>query len=955
MSSKTFRLKSDSSDYCPTNIVLPRGYTVSTSRATFQNAGTVDIQDVVEWPHPEAKFYLKSLGDNYNLRNWVVPQGKDNTLYRHICRLKECLVWWEESPTKNKIGTAYGIMHSNLTSGPSFADELSDCLDYSIRLSASCGLVYGKDDFPPQATEITSVEQIFHPHHLIPFRRPDKNDIDYLFAEPSAIKGDLIEEFKDEVRNCINRPFEAKRELDDFDRISLMGSQSAFDPEKNSRETKTALRLKQPEMRMTDYWIYDSVLVDKQPNESRDSVVGSIETTATLYLLRLQLRQVLKVEGDVIWEKAFGWLPEWASSYSKNLFLMSDQKKCGLTFSRQLLIALFSVLEEEFPSWDFGFAVRGLQNTWVKDRRTGVLRKALGGPGLGQLSEAISACMAILFKIWKNKQDPELHLEGKFFNDDQVIRFRCDCARVDPLPPEIIELATSWDQHMESYGLLVHRKKPFLCEAGLLLEIYGKGFPVSTEKTCQWVGNFFKALCQPNIVAAKEYVSGLLDNIFPEERQLGVNILQRVIIPYWGYEFCPQEVSYPYQFGGWYRFRSEEGLDMAFHEVSNLPPSWESLRNLISVKHKAPQGGRKKDLKFKALITSTGKTLTREKLELPDAWNYHAMGLSAVGAFRPSSKVFLKSYKDFAERRAQAFCKRPMPIRDFFNFYWEASIEEGKGYAPPLSVYQEGSCCLPFGDNLDTGEASIKDDPKRAFFKLLQEDEKLSKLYTFYSKRPVHGLNHALYCFLRDLDMGPFRRTLHSIILVMLVGVPTLEKYLQFGLREYGKIILPFPKTKLADTFIGLLGNGLDDYIYLNHTGEFCANTNLPVELEFDLTRIEYAVEKQILSAINASFPEDKVLTVSSLSGVEQLLVPEDEAVKRQQVNLPAAVGLTPSVEEEERLLLAYLIHQVTAPDHLHAVEETIRSGLAGQVLPGMTDQEDIFDNEDESYLDMFG
>jgi len=943
--SKTLRLSPDATDYNPTTVRVPRGAFAVTNKSLFNGEGTVDIQDTVQWPHPECQLYLQSLQGNYNLRYWNVPVGKDITLYRNVLRLKECLIWWGDSPTKNKIGSPYSILYENLERGPNFADEISDCLDYSLRLSAACSLTYGKEDFPLHAREIESVEQIFHPHNLIPFQRPDGNDIQYLFDTPLDIDEQLISDLRQEIRDNIRVPIDNKRTLDDLDRIKLMGSQSAFDIGKNCRSTKTGLRIKNSSLLLTDRFEYDTVLVDKQPNESRDAVVPTPNTAATLYLLRLQLHQVLLVEEDVIWDQDFSWLPEWGSGVYGNLFILSDQKKCGLTFPRRLLIVLFEELSNKFPDWDFHYARDGLANTWVKDRRDGCLKQALGGPGLGQFSEAISILVALIFRIWKRNQDPELQLSGKFFNDDQAIRLRFDGIRAYPLPDWVTEVAQNWDSHMESYGLLVHRKKPFICKAGLLLEIYGDEFPVSTEKTNQWVGNVFKTLVQPNIVAAKEYFAGLLDSIWVEERQLAINILERVLLRYWGYEFCPQETTYPYQFGGWFRFRSYEGLDEAFIEVANLPPQWESLRNLITVKKPQLYGGRKKDKQFDPLIHKVQAFLTKEAKPYPKAWNYHEIGLSATKAFRPSSRHYVQAYQSWAIARHKAFNKKAMPLRQFFSLYWELSIEEGKSYAPPLSVYHEGTNELPYGEATDTGKPILAGDPIRNWFRFLQGIGELNSQYEFYHVGKDGGTNHSLYEFLRDLNIGPYKRDYNSITMAMLVGQAQIQKFLEYGMRVYGKIIFPKPPD-LFPKLREYLGHDPDKYIYLNHTGEFVLPTNISTCFEPELFRIERDSIQSIMDGLENNQQLEVLPLVWDMEGVENLLYPPEQR-NRQQLNLVPETLDLPTIGQEEHELLKYLIYQIQAPEHLFAAEEAIRQGLAAQIYGLGDDGDDPFSDEE--------
>lgn len=949
MSKDYSRLRPEESSFKQSTITAAKGVTVSQSRVRAKLDETVNIPDVIDWPHSETHSYLASLEGNYNLETWDIPIFQDAALYRHIYRLKQVLLWWWDSPVPNKIGNPYSVMYECLSRGPEFADELADSVDYSMRLSAGCCATYGKECYPPVTQELENMDQLFHPSHLIPFRRPASNDIDYLFTEGPHIADSVIQLLREEIRSNIKVPVESMRTLDDLDRIALMGSQTCFVPQKNMREPKSIGRLKSTDLSMTKHWIYDSVEVMKQPHESRDAVVADTPTACTLYTLRLRLRQVIRLEEDVIWTKDFSWLPEWLSAESKKLFLMSDQKKCGLTFPRRLLIVLFEELHASFPSWGFDCAVEGLSNSWVKDYRDGILKRALGGPGLGQLSEAISLITAMIFKIWSRDQDPDLHLEGLFFNDDQVIRFDFDDLRADPLPLETQQLGLSWDVHMESFGLQVHKKKPFIAKGGLLLEIYGTGFPILTPKKIQWIGNFFKTLCQSNIAAAKEYFSNMFDNIWEDEQWVALNILRNTIIPFWGQEFCPQEELYPYQFGGWHRFRSPEKLDLAYLKVHELPPKRESLINLFWVKHESPKGGKVRDKNVLKLIDRTKELLNSETVYQPAVWDYGRLAAGSVGITRPTDKRYLKNYDSWLKRRAEAFKERPRPIQQFFSTYWKTVIDEGKAYAPPLSVYHEGNLELPYGSSADMGKPHKRRDLVRSWFRLCQSMGHWKK-YSFYSEGGETGSDQLLYHFLNSLDIGEFKRCPDSIVMSMLVGSDQVKKLIDFGLRTYGRIILPKPPDIFPDFMDLCQRSNYDDIIMLNHTAQLAINSRVSASFEAE----DFRIQKECLGVVtnyilNDSSRPDLSDFTWSWEVLEQVLnsrVQENRHINRLHENVPA-----PIVGEEDRQLLAYLIHQIMAPDHLFAPEEAIRQDLAAQIYGLPDDAPDFFaDDEEEGF-----
>jgi len=932
---------------------LPTRYTVG-SRKSKTLSHTSHFQDTVKWPHPEIPKCLKSVEGIYDLSTWSIPDLVDETLRMELFRFVKVLLWWWDSPIPNKIGTPYGILYESLKRGPEFADELADAIDYSMRISASCSLLYGKEEFPLQTMEVENMDQFFPVFHLIPFERPLSNDIDLIFQKPDyEIPEDLLVIFREEIINSVSVPHENMRELDDLDRLSLMGTQTTYEPSKNRRIPKSLGRFKQTDLVTTNHWIFDSVEVLKHPHESRDSVVADVPTAATLYLIRLRLEQIFKLKGNVIYEKDFSFLHKWLSANSRKLFLMSDQRKCGLTFPRQLLIEFFKTLHSVFPKWGFDTAFEGLSNSYVRDHRDGKLKQALGGPGLGQLSEAISICVTLLFNIWSRDQDQELNLEGLFYNDDQVIRFNFDDLRADPLPDETIDLALSWDLHMESYGLNVHKKKPFISKGGLLLEVYGEDFPVATPKTCQFVGNVFNTFRCCNITAAKEYFSTMFDNLWLENEQtIALNILRNDLIPFFGYEFVPNEECYPYQLGGWYRFRGEEKLDELFLHVQDLAPKHQSLINLIKVKKPTLKGNKITDKNDLSKIARASELLQSGEHFATAQWDYCKIASSVVGVSRPSRTALARSYRSWLENRQKAFSKKPMPIREFFNLYWELTIDEGKAFAPPLSNFQEGVIELPFGESCDMGESACrKKDPVRNWFLLCQEIG-LWKEYSFHSRYNAEGLNQRCYMFFDSLDMGELKRCPEAIRIVMLMGYQNLLNIINFGMRHYGKLVLPRAPNILPEIDM-LLESVYDDLIILNHTAQIVLNTKLSANLDMEPFRYQASALRSLIDRIDAS-PYDHIVGLFvNWEGLEEFLKPP--VVQKLDMCQAADVGPPVEVNEEDRLLLEYLISQVRTVNHRFPEEEIIRMGLYHQIAVGTTEVPSIFDDDDIEGFDLFG
>jgi hypothetical protein len=269
-----------------------------------------------------------------------------------------------------------------------------------------------------------------------------------------------------------------------------------------------------------------------------------MQTAYTLRLLEDNLQQVFNVPGEIM-ANIDNFLPNinriLQATY-KDMYYMSDQKKCGLTFPMELIYDLYEVAYEE-TGYDLFLAIKGYDNCYIKYNESFI--KAGSSPGLGQCNFAISCCVAILFEMYKDNQSfTDRKLEGWFYNDDQTIKVETDpfSDMFEPFPDYVKDVFTGWDTYMESFGLSIHKKKPYACAAGLMLERAGRGYPVSYYKTFQWFAVAFNCLLEPNIALAKQYFAQTyMQSVYEGDSDILNGILHQYIIPYWGEEFFHKE------------------------------------------------------------------------------------------------------------------------------------------------------------------------------------------------------------------------------------------------------------------------------------------------------------------------------------------------------------------------------------------------------------------------------
>lgn len=925
-----------------------------TKHYPFKEEGVIALSDVIKWPHPEIPSILSKLDKVERLEDFRIPDILDNSLRRHLIRFKETLLWWS-STTKDAIGTPKGIFYSACERGPQFADELDDSIKYSLRESSNCTLLYGGLEWPSSVKNIRNVDQFFSPYHLPPFQREETDDITLLFSERPKIEKTLIERFKGKVREFIHDPIGDKRELDDLDRLKFLTSSSTFLPDKNVRVAKSVQRAANATLKTTETFIFDYVNVFKAPHESRACVVPSPETLNSLVLLEAQLGQVITSPSDVFRQKDFSWLPKWLSFYGHYVFIMSDQRKCGLTFPLELVLTLYEELETRFPSWDFNLA-KGYSSAFVK--YNGKMTPITNGVGLGMLNATISIVTSILFEIWKEDQDPDFHLEGLFYNDDQVIRAAYHDVRRNPLHQELVDMALSWDVFMESFGLQVHKKKPFIAASGIFLETYGEGFPVVTTKRCQRFGNLFKPLCAGSITQAKEWFSSAIDALEPHERQEGILFL-KPLLAYWGYELHPEEHCLPLQLGGWVREVTEEGLDSLFISISNLPLRFERMVNVLQVKKNSYKKLPAKWNNFKSRLAKVEKDLKLDVIPIQGLWaDYCTMALSAIGRTRFSQSGWVRAEISYQTHRQEALKSRPLPSAKIQELYWNLVLEEGKAYAPPPSIAQVKENYSFRGTSVEIGtkKTNRPSNLLRDYFNLWKTHGYL-KHYSFWSPTPVLDSNELLYWICREVIENNLRATPRNILFGLILGWSEWEKLYLFTQRVYGRYVFPVPEA-VRDVSDVLFGVGQIDNSYLiDHNLQLIFP--LPVE---DIDGFEtFRAQRVALNVLNQYIQRvpDSVLPIKPEFETWEDLTKE---LARFPVDHPGKDppddNMVTSQEdlENDRLLLRALIAQIEDVARFTSVEVGLRADLASQIYGNSDVPGNLFEESDEPLdLDMWG
>jgi hypothetical protein len=670
-------------------------------------------KEIFSFPHVEAPKIIHSLKEVPNLKSWNIPKISDTIFSSELFRLKETALWWESTfPTR--VMSAKCLMIRCLSEGPSFAEWLDEGIKYSFRLTCGKAFLTEPREFPEQSDFVWGFDYFFSPYHLIHWEIPPGDDYKLVFQDPPEIEASLITSLKKVMKQYI-KVTDQLPQLDDLDRLKLQTGTKML-TSRGTREFNFQARGKKgTPLTLTDTFLYERCFVNKAPHEGRDAFVPDEKTRNSLLLIHKQCGLILDHPADYITEKSFEKFADYLTGRSTTYYVMSDQKKCGLTFPLPLIKAFIEVLNELYPKEDLSH-FQGYLNAWLKTDGQSLPSRIRNGVGLGMANEIISFIVACVYQTWKDSNGWEL--DAAFYNDDQVIRYHHD--EDDMWLPEtnLEDILESWNMHMASYGMAIHKKKPFVATSGVFLEIYGRAFgKFSTDKVTQYVGCLFQSLTCCNITAAKEFVAGVWDSIPATYRHYAEKALNKVI-SLWGYEFTPCEINQPFELGGWIRTYRGSWNDL-LRVASNLEGQEQRFISLLRVKK--PYKADPRSVKF----TDPGKYESILNLGYSDdptvfAWRTMAGGALGPSYVRPKGISVKKIYDNFYEKRKEAFWAPTPNINELICEFYNNTQGESK-YIPPKKY-----CCEPLGSQFVAPQMRVFPvpvDKMRSWYKLLEHHQ----------------------------------------------------------------------------------------------------------------------------------------------------------------------------------------------------------------------------------------
>jgi hypothetical protein len=393
------------------------------------------------------------------------------------------------------------------------------------------------------------IGDIFNYLYLLDWELPDEEDWKH-GLEPVSIEKQYLDEFKEALRNELPERDEFKK----IDPEEILLGQSSSTSYFSDLENKSY------------QWIIQGTeggfsnrplkgrraLLHTQTGSARDTVILPVDQSNSVKLIDRQIKQIIAhMRGNAMFDDPIK-IEELLLADRKKYtwFLNRDIKKEGLTKPRELLHAIFEVLEEAYPDLELD-KYRHIYDGYYlifPDETEIYLNR---GHGLGMANSLTTLMQLGVFYMIQGRLVQEgfqnwSNMTCKAYNDDFYAAFDEE---------DTSELYAEHEIDVfDDLALKMEPRKSLIGPFSVLCENYSSPLGI---KESYFRREILMSMACVNITMAKTYLSNLTKSVSPDL----LEVYLPEIISYWGYEFCPDEIDQPFLCGGW--------VDRSYRGVSN--------------------------------------------------------------------------------------------------------------------------------------------------------------------------------------------------------------------------------------------------------------------------------------------------------------------------------------------------------------------------------------------------
>jgi hypothetical protein len=404
---------------------------------------------------------------------------------------------------------------------------------------------------------IKDIGDIFNYKYWFNWEIEPGNDIEFSTV-PVQIQTESLVLFKDAVRRLV---LEVKEKgnvptVDEYSISSTLSSSSSIyqgkrskvwkDKEKDHSFSKSPLR---------GYLTY----VQKGPCELREAVTLSVSQSNSVRIIDKQVYHIVKNMRHSAYNSDFEVFSKRLKYFNETniRFFNRDLTKEGITKPRQLIHAMISILEEEFPhmpAWRY----KGIYDNMYYILPDGSTKYTERGHGLGMANALTTLMQCATFEAYLQTLDIPDTISALFYNDDASIASR-----------DFFDLDTYQDgeaDFLASLGQIPKGTKTWSGRISILCEQY---YPENLNVKASYK-NYARLIpfASSCILTAKSVANLTLDPSYGEPRW----DLFESLIAFFGLESgSVEEATTPYSCGGWLNLKYG-GVDCSFLDYSESHP-----------------------------------------------------------------------------------------------------------------------------------------------------------------------------------------------------------------------------------------------------------------------------------------------------------------------------------------------------------------------------------------------
>jgi len=492
---------------------------------------------------------------------------------------------------------------------------------------------------------IYEIGDIFNYSYLIFWESEEPDDYLHGFTDVK-IKNSYLQKYKDTLEDLLpeNGSFNL---IDPIEVLSTISSSISYDSKKKEKSPHYLLK---PKRLCFSHKISEvkRSIIRVSPNNTRDSVILDPSDLNTISLIDKQIMEILARMDDHLHLRNKDLIQKRIRKLHRDyvFFIQRDLRKEGITKPREILRATLEVLNEKYPEIEIFRYTNFYDSFHIRNNDELLFPKR--GHGLGMANTITTLMQLTVHHLIVNElidDIPELDTRELALNDDFTVGFNDE-----------YHMDSYWDKEdevLEKLSIIRAPEKSFTTRyCFVIAENYITNAGMDPKESYQRRELLLPLTCY-NVTHAKEY--------FIAAQSYTNNDLHRLYLDeirsYWGYEFYPDEFTYPHRVGGWINDYIG-GVDMTLVIIDSLPLKDYVYRGFEAAKQN-PYIKKKGELYHSPIYLLNGQPKIPEEFSANfDLLTKHEISWKYGRVLASSVREFSNYWDNYKNHRQSVFKKR---------------------------------------------------------------------------------------------------------------------------------------------------------------------------------------------------------------------------------------------------------------------------------------------------------